>query len=72
MDATTQGDGEKMPHTIADYILCNGIPYRILAEEEGWLQIRRPNGQKVYTAQRLPNHPLRGENRGRITHEEGR
>jgi hypothetical protein len=59
-------------------VLINGTVYEVLgkaensarvAEETGrreLLSVRRPKGCKTYVAERLPDSPLYGANRGRI------
>ena len=59
-DAST--GGKSTPETV--YI--NGIPYHVIDEREGQIQVRRPNGLKRAWAIRLPDSPLYGENRARL------
>lgn len=61
-----------------DTIICNGIVYRVLAVAENppaiaqasgrgeLLLICRPKGVKEYIAERLPDSPIYGADRGRI------
>ena len=44
----------------------NGIPHHVIDERDGLIQVRRPNGVKIYWAVRLPDSPLYGENRARV------
>ena len=59
-------------------VIINGVVYEVtgkvknstqVAAETGrreLLSVRRPKGRKTYVAERLPDSPLYGENRGRI------
>ena len=53
-------------------IIINGIVYDVIEhgttdpEHHELLFVRRPNGRKIYVAERLPDSPIYGENRGRI------
>ncbi len=65
MTALTPGAsdrGETMPQTVC----INGVPHHVIDERDGLIQVRRPNGVKVYWAVRLPDSPLYGENRARL------
>ena len=65
MTALTPGAsdrGETMPQTVC----INGVPHYVIDERDGLIQVRRPNGVKVYWAVRLPDSPLYGENRARL------
>ena len=65
MTALTPGAsdrGETMPQTV--YI--NGVPHHVIDERDGLIQVRRPNGVKLYWAVRLPDSPLYGESRARL------
>ena len=65
MTALTPGAsarGETMPQTV--YI--NGVPHHVIDERDGLIQVRRPNGVKLYWAIRLQDSPLYGENRARL------
>ena len=65
MTAPTPGAsdrGETMPQTVC----INGVPHHVIDERDGLIQVRRPNGVKVYWAVRLPDSPLYGENRARL------
>ncbi len=59
-DAST--GGKSTPETV--YI--NGVPHHVIDERDGLIQVRRPNGVKVYWAVRLPDSPLYGEDRARL------
>ena len=54
--------GKSRPQTV--YI--NGVPHHVIDERDGLIQVRRPNGVKLYWAVRLPDSPLYGENRARL------
>ncbi len=54
--------GETMP----DKVYINGVPHHVIDERDGLIQVRRPNGVKLYWAKRLPDSPLYGENRARL------
>ncbi len=62
MTAPTSDSQETMPETV--YI--NGVPHHVIDERDGQIQVRRPNGTKLYWAVRLPDSPLYGENRARL------
>ena len=65
MTALTPGAsdrGETMPQTVC----INGVAHHVIDERDGLIQVRRPNGVKVYWAVRLPDSPLYGENRARL------
>ena len=59
-------------------VIINGIVYEVTGKAENGkqaqqetgrkelLSVRRPKGRKTYVAERLPNSPIHGENRGRI------
>ena len=51
-----------MPATV----IINGVPHHVIDERNGQIQVRRPNGVKVYWAVRLTDSPLYGENRARL------
>ncbi len=55
-------EGMSTPETV--YI--NGVPHHVIDERDGQIQVRRPNGVKLYWAVRLPDSPLYGENRARL------
>ena len=44
----------------------NGVPFHVIDERDGHIQVRRPNGTKLYWPVRLPDLPLYGENRARV------
>ncbi len=54
--------GETKP----DKVYINGVPHHVIDERDGQIQVRRPNGVKLYWAVRLPDSPLYGENRARV------
>ena len=59
-------------------VICNGTVYHVLETVKAgelairngypreYVVIRRPNGSRHYLAERLPDSPLYGGNRGRI------
>ena len=53
---------ETRPETV--YI--NGIPYHVIDERDGQIQVHRPRGSKLSWAIRLPDSPLYGEDRARL------
>ena len=59
-DAST--GGKRTPQTVC----INGVPHHVIDERDGLIQVRRPNGVKLYWAVRLPDSPLYGENRARL------
>ncbi len=61
MKATTP-DASSRPQAV--YI--NGVPFHVIDERDGLIQVHRPNGVKLYWAKRLPDSPLYGENRARL------
>ena len=62
MTADTSGASEATPVTV----IINGTLYHVIDERDGQIQVRRPNGVKLYWAVRLPDSPLYGENRARL------
>ena len=52
--------------TIPEMVNINGVPHHVIDERIGLIQVRRPNGVKIYWAVRLPDSPLYGENRARV------
>ncbi len=54
--------GKSRPQSV--YI--NGVPFHVIDECDGQIQVRRPNGVKLYWVTRLPDSPLYGENRARL------
>ena len=62
MTAPTPGASETTPETV----IINCTLYHVIDERDGLIQVRRPNGVKVYWAVRLPDSPLYGENRARV------
>ncbi len=62
MTPPTSDSQETMPETVT----INGVPHHVINEREGQIQVRRPNGVKVYWAIRLPDSPLYGEDRARL------
>ena len=47
-------------------VFINGVRFHVIDERDGLIQVRRPNGTKLYWAVRLPDSPLYGENRARL------
>ena len=47
-------------------VYINGVPFHVIDERDGHIQVHRPNGTKHYWAIRLPDSPLYGENRARL------
>ncbi len=62
MTAPKPDASETMPETV----IINCRLYHVIDERDGKLQVRRPNGVKLYWAIRLPDSPLYGENRARL------
>ena len=52
--------------TMPATVIVNGTLYHVIDERDGLIQVRRPNGVKLYWAVRLPDSPLYGENRARL------
>ncbi len=58
--------------TVPDTVIINGTLYHVIDERDGLIQVHRPNGVKLYWAQRLPDSELYGENRARLREPGGR
>ena len=58
MTTPTSGASETTPETV----IINCKLYHVIEERNGQIQVRRPNGTKLYWAVRLPDSPLYGEN----------
>ena len=65
MKAPTPGAPDRS-ETRPETVYINGIPYHVIDERDGHIQVRRPNGAKLYWAVRLPDSPLYGEDRARL------
>ena len=52
--------------TVPETVYINGVTYHVIDERDGQIQVRRPNGVKLYRAIRLPDSPLYGESRARL------
>ena len=65
MTALTPGASDSR-ETKPETVNINGVPHHVIDERDGQIQVRRPNGVKVYWAVRLPDSPLYGENRARV------
>ena len=68
MTAPTSAASETRPETV----IINGTLYHVIDERDGLIQVHRPNGVKLYWAERLPDSPLYGENRARLREPGGR
>ena len=54
------------PQDVPETVIINCTLYHVIDERDGQIQVRRPNGIKLYWAVRLPDSPLYGENRARL------
>ena len=59
-------DGSTGGKSTRETVHINGVPHHVIDERDGLIQVRRPNGTKLYWAVRLPDSPLYGENRARL------